>query len=206
MSVMAAIGLFVAASVPQDAAPVPAVPTEAAGAVPGAPPPEIPPAQCCLLPALTPVKLELGATMNSKLSKIGEHFPFRLTATIDLGPVAIPAGTTGSGDVVHAAKSGFGGKPGELILAVRHLDYQGVKIPLRSLTYGAGRGNDHSDTAAAFAIAGGVAGSVIAMFITGGEVNIPAGTILYAKTSAAVVLTPALALPPTLQPEESPKP
>ena len=143
------------------------------------------PADGNVVAALTPVRIEILATLNSKTSRIGEHFPIRLVTPIALpGGASVPAGIMGSGDVVHAAKSGFGGKPGELILAVRYLDDDGVRIPLRSLAYAPRRGEDRVDTAAGLGIVGGVAGSVVAMFITGGEVNIPAGTIAFAKTSA----------------------
>jgi hypothetical protein len=155
------------------------------------PPPETPspsadpqPAPTGLvLPALTPVRIEILETMNSATSRIGAHFPIRLASPIDIpGAGQVPAGAMGSGDVVHAAKSRFGGKPGELILAVRYLDADGVRIPLRSLTYGNARGLDNTDMAAAVNIAAGL----VAVFITGGEVNIPAGTQANAKTSAPV--------------------
>jgi hypothetical protein len=147
-------------------------------------------AQGPVLPALTPVRIEILETMNSATSKIGAYFPIRLAEPIDLpGGVHVAAGISGMGQVVHAAKSRFGGKPGELILAVRYLDHHGARIPLRSLTYEIRRGLDNTDTAAAVNIAVGV----VAMFITGGEVNIPAGTRANAKTSAPV----ALAAPPS---------
>jgi len=159
-----------------------------------------------ILPALTPVRIEILETMNSATSRIGAHFPIRLAEAIDLpGGGQIPAGATGSGDVVHAAKSRFGGKPGELILAVRYLDLDGIRIPLRSLTYGKARGLDNTDMATAVNIAAGV----LAVFITGGEVNIPAGTVANAKTSAPVTLPmPVPAIPtPSNEPESgAPKP
>ncbi|MEK6638048.1 MAG: hypothetical protein AABY88_08200 [Pseudomonadota bacterium] len=105
------------------------------------------------------------------------------------GQVIVPAGVTGSGDVVHAAKSRFGGKPGELIIAVRYLEHQGQRIPLRSLKFGTGSGKDNGGTAQAIGIAGGAVGGLVSMFITGGEVNVPAGTIAQAKTSTDVIIT-----------------
>jgi hypothetical protein len=154
------------------------------------------PAACCVIPALTPVRIELLATMNSNLSQIGSHFAIRLAAPIDLpGGMQIPAGAIGSGDVVHAAKSGFGGKPGELILAARYLDYQGVRIPLRSLNFNitgtSMRGKDRTDTSVAVVIVASWAG----IFISGGQVNVPAGTIAIAKTSAAVTVPPPAGVP-----------
>jgi hypothetical protein len=144
------------------------------------------PAPCCTIPALTVVDLEILQTMNSQANHIGEHFTFRLAHPIVVdGKELIPAGATGSGDVVHAAKSRFGGKAGEMILAARYIEHAGVRIPLRSLRAGSGQGKDNSATAAAVAIA--VSG-VLSMFITGGEVNVPSGTIMNAKVSAATLI------------------
>ena len=153
------------------------------------------PMPCCTIPALTEIQFEFTSTINSQANKIGEIFPIKLSAPIMVdGGEVVPAGTVGIGEIIHAAKSRFGGKAGELILAVRSLDYQGTKIPLRSLRYQPvktpGRGRDNGDTAAAVAIAGGAIGGVVSMFITGGEVNIPAGTIAFAKTSAPVTISP----------------
>ncbi len=166
------------------------VPAEAVRAIPAPAAPAVPPGGCCALPALTPVRVEMLATLNSNISKIGEHFAIRLAAPIDLPDgTQIPAGIIGSGDVVQAAKSGFAGKPGELIVAARYLDYQGIRIPLRSLTFNAAptsgqTGKDRTDTAATVVIAVGLVG----MFVSGGQVNIPAGTIGFAKTSAVVTV------------------
>jgi hypothetical protein len=144
---------------------------------------------CCMIPALTDVRIEIGSTINSQANHIGEHFPIRLVDPIVVdGKTLIPAGAAGSGDIVHADKSRFGGRPGELLLAVRYIEHAGVRIPLRSLRYVEGRGKDRGDAAMAVGIA---ASSVLAMFITGGEVNIPAGTHALAKTSAAVVVPPS---------------
>lgn len=161
----------------------------------------LPATQCCTLPALTAVRLEIRTPINSKLVRIGDHFAIRLADPVDIGDVHLPAGIEGSGDVVHAAKSGFAGRPGELILAVRYLDVHGTHVPLRSLTFLPGRGKDQTTAAVAFAVAGGAVGAVIAMFITGGEVDIPVGTIAFAKTAAPVVLPgpPAVTTEPLLQ-------
>lgn len=136
-----------------------------------------------VVPPLTPVRVTIMQTMNSATSPIGSHFPITLAEPITIdGKVIVPAGITGEGEVVHADKSRFGGKPGELILAVRYLDWNGTHIPLRSLRFDVpGQGKDNGGVAAATAIA---VSSVLAMFITGGEVNIPAGTVANAKVAA----------------------
>lgn len=138
---------------------------------------------CCTIPALTEVEIEILATLNSQANKIGEKFPLRLAKPIIIdGKILVPAGAAGSGDVVHAAKSRFGGKPGEMILAARYLEHGGRRIPLRSLRPTVrGQGKDNTETAAVVAIA--VSG-VLSMFITGGEVNVPTGTVMSAKVSA----------------------
>jgi hypothetical protein len=135
------------------------------------------------IPPLTPIRVTILQTMNSATSPIGSHFPIALADPIVIdGKEVVPAGTKGEGEVVHADKSRFGGKPGELILAVRYLDWNGTRIPLRSLKFDApGQGKDNGGAAMATAIA---VSSVLAMFITGGEVNIPAGTIANAKVAA----------------------
>ena len=145
---------------------------------------------CCSIPALTAVSIEILSTVNSQANKIGEKFAIRLKEPISVnGQVIVPAGAIGSGDVVHAAKSRFGGKPGELIIAVRYLEHQGQRIPLRSLKFGTGSGKDNGGTAQAIGIAGGAVGGLVSMFITGGEVNVPAGTVGQAKTSAEIIIT-----------------
>lgn len=89
---------------------------------------------CCTVPALTEVEIEILAPLNSQANRIGEKFALRLAQPIVIdGKTVVPAGAAGSGDVVHAAKSRFGGKPGEMILTARYIDHQGVRIPLRSL-------------------------------------------------------------------------
>lgn len=190
-------GALIAAPVQAQTPPVGPAPAPATTA-PSAP---SAPSDGYALPGLTPVRIEILAHMNSQMSKIGEHFPIRLAAPIDLGDGRqIPAGATGSGDVVHAAKSRFGGKPGELILAARYIDHAGVRIPLRSLSFTQMRGRDNVGAATGVAIAAGVVG----YFITGGEVDIPAGTLAVAKTSAPVTIPAAsLVAAPALSPTSS---
>jgi hypothetical protein len=145
-------------------------------------PPEAAPAAatspCCIVPALTPVKIEFLSLLSSKTSHIGDHFAFRLTEPLIVdGKELVPAGTNGSGDVVHAAKSGMAGKAGELILAARYLDFNGTKIPLRSLVVGKEQGKDK--TGSAFAVAAVV--GLPAYFMSGGQVLVPIGTEASAK-------------------------
>ena len=168
------------------------VPAEAA------PPPaaEMAPASpCCTVPARTIVQIEISDTVNSKASRTGQSFAFRLAEPIVVdGQIVAPAGTPGVGEVVHAARARAGGKAGELILAARYLDLNGTRLPLRSLRYGRSQGADNSG---AVAVGGMVAAavlpvaSVLGYLIAGGEVNIPAGTRAHAQTSAEITIAPA---------------
>jgi hypothetical protein len=149
-------------------------------------------ATCCIVPALTDVTITINKTINSQANHAGETFPITLAVPIVIdGTTLVPAGTSGAGEIVHAAKSRFGGRAGELILAVRYFQHGDIRIPLRSLRYIEGRGKDRGDTAAAISIASSAIapiGGVISMFITGGEVNILSGTPAKAKTAAAVTV------------------
>lgn len=177
--------LFAAVSAAQ-AAPVADQPVAAA------PPVEtVPSAPCCTVKALTPVRIAITAPLASNSSSTGQTFSFTLADPLMLdGGRSIPAGTPGQGEVVHAARSGMAGKAGELVLAARYLDYQGVRIPMRSMRFGKG-GKDQTGTANAIAIGTAVVAPIAGVFalaITGGEVRIPAGAIAEAKISADTVI------------------
>lgn len=161
------------------------------------------PPPCCLLPALTPVYLTIDEPLESDRAQIGQHFKLSLRQPLELAPgFTIPAGTAGGGQVVHAAKSRAMGKAGELLLAARYLDYQGTRIPLRSLRYGKGQGKDNVDTAV---IVGLAVSAVITPFITGGEVRIPSGTEVWAKVAGDVAF-PTAAFEPTVASTEASSP
>jgi hypothetical protein len=153
-----------------------------------------PPAPCCIVPARTPIDIEFVDTVNSRANNNGDRFAFRLAEPLIVdGQVVAPAGTPGVGEVVHAAHASFGGKAGELILAVRYLDLNGTRIPLRSLRYGPRQGRDNSGAVTAGAMVTAVVlpvASVLAFVISGGEVNIPAGTRANAMTSTEISLPP----------------
>ena len=152
------------------------------------------PAPCCTVPVRTPIDIEFVDTVNSRANNNGDRFAFRLAEPLVVeGHVLAPVGTPGVGEVVHAARARFGGKAGELILAVRYLDLNGTRIPLRSLRYGPRQGRDNSGAVTTGAMITSVVlpvASVLAFVITGGEVNIPAGTRANALTSTEMSLPP----------------
>lgn len=151
-------------------------------------------AECCTVPALTVIAIEISEALSSNRSKSRQMFAFTLAEplTVD-GHLVAPKGTPGVGEVVHAAKSGIGGKAGELILAARYLDLDGTRVPLRSLKAGAGQGKDNSGAVMTGGMVAAAALPVAALagfFITGGEVRVPQGTPATAKVAADTNLAP----------------
>lgn len=146
------------------------------------------------LPALTPVEFEFAGALNSKTSKIDDMFPIRLTAPIVIdGVIAVPAGATGEGQVVHAAKAAGAGKAGELIVTVRYLEHRGVRIPLRRFRMGGlGIGTDRRDGALGVSMVIPFSG----FLMRGGEKTIEAGARANAVIASDVdIPTPAEAVP-----------
>ncbi|ALN61686.1 hypothetical protein GLA29479_802 [Lysobacter antibioticus] len=161
-------------------APAPALPLAAVGV-----------AGARRIAAGTDVLLETLQPLSSATLKRGDKFGLRLAQALSVdGAPVLPAGTTGVGEVIHAERSRSGGKPGELLLAARYLEADGRQIPLRSFRVGAA-GVDKSGKVIGLAIAVGV----FAMFMRGGEIEIPAHTQAQARTAQDVELTPDVAAP-----------
>jgi hypothetical protein len=134
------------------------------------------------LTAMTPVQFEFDEEVKSNQAAIDQYFAIRLIAPITVdGVVIVPAGTVGKGQVVHSAKSGWGGKAGELLVAARWIEYRGVRIPLRRFRMGEiGTGQNRVGEAAVASAIVPVAG----FLINGGEKIIPKGTRANAIVSA----------------------
>lgn len=136
-----------------------------------------------LLAALTPVQLVMDAEVSSATAKPGERFPFHVAEDVTLDDaVLIPAGSTGEGEIVHAAKSKGGGRAGELILAARFVTVEGKQVRLRS--FAAGSGKDRSGAAIGVSVAVGLFG----MLVRGSELVMPAGAAVSAKIAEDVLL------------------
>jgi hypothetical protein len=135
------------------------------------------PDDCCRIAAGTPVELEIVDPLSSADRKRGDRFAIRLHTALRRGDaIVIPAGTVGVGEIVHGERSRGGGKPGELLLAARYLELDGVQVPLRALKFG-GQGQDKTNAALGTAFVLGP----FAHFIHGREIEIPAGTVVTAK-------------------------
>lgn len=152
---------------------------------------------CQQLCAGQPLELELLEAVSSGQHKNGDRFALRLAAPLLAdGAEVIPAGTTGIGEVIHASPSRAGGKPGELLLAARHLEFSGRLVPLRAMKLSA-RGKDQVNASLAVSVVTGPFG----LFVRGGEIEIPAGTRAQAKLAqdlaAALDASPAPGHPST---------
>jgi hypothetical protein len=132
------------------------------------------------IPALTPVRIELVEALSSRTSVTGEAFAISLAYPVVVdGREAIPAGTKGRGEIIHAKKTGVG-VGGELVLAARYLSLGGRQLRLRSMKFN-GAGRDQQDLALAAAVAVGLP----AMFIRGKHIDVPTGAFADAKTAEA---------------------
>lgn len=136
------------------------------------------------LPAGTVIEIRIDEPVNSKTYKTGDWYAISLSRPIMLGDaVLIPAGTSGCGQIVHAAKSSWGGKAGELILGARYLDYHGKKIALRGMKLG-GVGSNNEGIAFATMVAGGLVATPLVFAINGKNADIQPGTLATAKLTA----------------------
>jgi hypothetical protein len=96
------------------------------------------------VPAYTQLVLRMSQRLNSDEARQGQTFRFKVDEDIVVdGKIAIPAGSYGEGEVIHAQDSGGRDHPGELVLAARYVEVDGRRIGLRSFVAGAtDRAND----------------------------------------------------------------
>lgn len=144
------------------------------------------------IPAATVIDIEIAEPLSSKTARIDATFPIRVAMPVVVdGRELIPAGTRGMGQVIHAAKSGGGGKAGELLLAARYIEINGVRVPLRRFRMGAS-GAQKADEA--FAV-----GFVVPfgqLLVKGKEIEFPAGM----RANAIVAAETELSGPPPSNP------
>jgi hypothetical protein len=139
---------------------------------------------CCTLVDGSPVELEIADVLNTMTLKRGDRFRIRLHAPVNAAEgTVLPAGVEGVGEVVHVEPGRASGKAAELILAARYLDYQGKHIKLRGMKLSAS-GSNRSGMVAGVSVAIGV----FAAFIHGGNIEIPANTVVSAKIGETIQL------------------
>lgn len=138
------------------------------------------------------MSIRIEEEIASNRHKPGQRFRIVVAEDVRIGEVlVIPAGSAGEGEVIHAARSGAGGKAGELILAARYVRVGEAEVRLRSFALGA-VGKDRSEGALATSFVAGP----FAMFVKGGAIVVPATTVGIAKTALefrlpAVVSSPS---------------
>lgn len=153
------------------------------------------PTELVTVPALTPVIIRLEEPISSNKNKPGDHFRITVAEDVRIGDaLVIPAGSPGEGEVIHAAKSGAGGKAGELILAARFVRVGDLEVRLRSFALGVA-GKDHSGDAFASSFLIGP----FAMFVKGGVIAVPTATLGNAKTALEFRLPAIVSPAPTGQ-------
>jgi hypothetical protein len=172
------------------AAATPVAPSAQVVSAPVAPNPGVPVSgaggPCCTVPAGTLIDLELADSLSSHTNKRGDKFALKLATPVQInGLVVLPADTQGIGEIVDAGPAGGGGAPGKLLLAGRYLTWNGTQIPLRGLKLG-GAGKSEAGKALGVSLVAGP----FAMFIHGGEIELPAGTHVDAKIAADTLLAP----------------
>lgn len=174
LSAFIGLGLLLQAE-PAQAAQALAAPVQAAPAAPVATPAAAPASgSTAHLPAGTVLVVELTAPLSSTTSKLGDKFTLKLSAPVTQNGVELVAiGAAGEGEVIDAARSGMGGKPGKLILSARRLDLNGHTVRIRGMTLMAG-GKDRVDIATGMLLVPYV--GLAAGLVKGGEVELPAGT------------------------------
>ena len=139
------------------------------------------------------VELEFVDAASSRTAKSGDIVKIRLAEplTID-GRIVVPAGTTGAAEVIQASKARMMGKAGELTMAARYLEMQGVKIPLKRFQFGRSSGRSNTtETMIATALIG-----LPGMLISGGNIDVAPG----ARANAVVARETFIASPVTQQP------
>lgn len=136
------------------------------------------------LAKMTPVAIRIGANVDSKESITGDIFPVSLAEPVmQDGVVLLPAGIEGQGEVIHAKKSGMSGSAGELIITATYLDYDGQRIPLRSMEMSK---TGKSNIGLASAIGAAPYVGPVAFFISGKNITVSEGTVAAAKLAQDV--------------------
>lgn len=133
-----------------------------------------PPVPCCKIAALTPIELEIVNSASSKTSKQGDHIELRVIDAVRVdGKIVIPAGTTGSAEVIQASRGAFGGKAGELVIGAPYLMLGTQRIGLKRLRYGPASGRDRTNEAMWISA---MAGGIFGMLDGGGNIDVKTGS------------------------------
>jgi hypothetical protein len=147
---------------------------------------------CCVLSEGTALAVQVVDAVGSGKAKAGDRIAIRLAAPVIVdGQVVLPAGTPGVGHVVQASGAGLGGKGAKLVVSADSLTVGGGIVPLGGLQL-TGTGKDHSMAADLASLGGWISMPLgfVGFAVTGGEIEIPAGTNAAAKVARTVDLRP----------------
>lgn len=142
----------------------------------------------------TQVLISIEEPLNSKTSHPQDIFRFKTAQDVFVGDrLVIAEGTPGFGEVIHSDRARMSGSRGELILAARYIEQGDHRITLSRFRFGIPEelaGTDLVDTATALSIAGfAVPGLGIgALFLKGGEFEVPVGTLGHARVKESISL------------------
>ena len=147
---------------------------------------------CCLAPAGSPVAVRLTDKITASKVEAGDEFAIALAAPLIVdGQVVLPTGTPGVGRVVQASGPGLGGKAAKLVVSADYLTVRGGRVPLQGMQL-TGTGKDQSLTADLASLGGWISAPLgfVGFAVTGGDIEIPAGTAAAAKLAKTVSLYP----------------
>ncbi len=138
------------------------------------------------IPARTPVKFFLQTSISTKTAVPGEKFQLAVAEDVLVNnKILIAKGTPATGEVIHAQKAKGFGKAGELLVTIRFIDLNGQKIKMRSFQpYQGSNKSGEVMVMSMIPVAGLFSG-----FIQGGEIVMPAQTLVMALTAADNTIT-----------------
>ena len=140
-----------------------------------------PVAQTVVLGEGTQILLAVSQEINSTQNRVGDTFPLTVAQDVRVGDtIVIPRGTRGVGEITWRTGRGAFGKSGKMEFSIRHLDVDGVRVPVIGSFRQEGDGATLA-TIGAVAIAGLIGGA----FVTGSRARVPAGRELTVTLAAA---------------------
>lgn len=145
-----------------------------------------------IIPKGTPITIEITDLVTTKTALRDDFFNIKLASPVVLnGETIIPAGITGKGQVVDSGKPRSGGGSAQLVIAARYLEYNGQQIPIRGLKLDM-TSKDRSSTSiglSSVASLAGPAGALAGFFVSGGHMEVPAGTLASAKLGIDYIIS-----------------
>ncbi len=137
----------------------------------------------------TLIRVRTVSALGSQTNHRGDVFELELAEPLVVDGIEVaPIGARGLGEVLDAGRSGWGGRPGKLILAARSLEVRGRQVRIRSLQL-ISNGENRSNSALAASVVMGAAapiGGFAGFLVTGGEIQIPEGTLASARIGETV--------------------